>query len=66
MSTERLPSKAGIALDQMYITVLESSLIANLNPEEMTKIQELFRQVMGAIALLFDALSPTSLAMLLD
>ena len=53
-------------MDQMYITVLESSLIANLNPEEMTKIQELFRQVMGAIALLFDALSPTSLAMLLD
>jgi hypothetical protein len=66
VSTDRLPAKAGTALDQMYRTVLESSLTADLDPEEMAEIRELFRQIMGTIVVLFDALSPASLAMLLD
>ena len=66
VSTDRLPARAGTALDQMYMAVLESSLTADLDPEEMAEIQELFRQVMGTIVVLFDALSPASLAMLLD
>ncbi len=37
MSTERLPAKAGTALDQMYMTVLEYSLTAELDPEEMAR-----------------------------
>jgi hypothetical protein len=48
------------------MTVLQYSLTAELDPEEMVRIQELFRRVMGTIVVLFDALSPTSLAMLLD
>ena len=66
VSTERLPARAGTALDQMYMTVLESSLTADLDPEEIAEIRELFRLVMGTIVVLFDALSPASLAMLLD
>lgn len=65
MSTERLPAKAGTALDQLYITVLESSLTADLDREEIAGIQELFRLIIGTIVVLFDALSPASLAMLL-
>ncbi|KAK4032051.1 hypothetical protein C8A01DRAFT_20831, partial [Parachaetomium inaequale] len=34
VSTERLPARAGTALDQMYMTVLEFSLSADLDPEE--------------------------------
>jgi hypothetical protein len=66
VSTGGLPVKAGTALDQMYMTVLESSLPADLDPEEIAEVRELFRQVMGTIVVLFDALSPDSLAMLLD
>jgi hypothetical protein len=66
MSTERLPAKAETALDQIYMTVLEYSLAAELDAEEMVRIRELFRRVMGTIVVLFDALSPASLAMLLD
>ena len=47
------------------MTVLEY-LTAYLDPEEMAEIRELFRQVMGTIVVLFDALSPASLATLLD
>ena len=50
----------------MYIAVLESSLTADLDPEEMAELRELFQQAMGTIVVLFDALSPTSLALLLD
>ncbi|KAK4034598.1 WD40-repeat-containing domain protein, partial [Parachaetomium inaequale] len=66
VSTERLPAKAGTALDQMYLTVLESSLTADLDPEEIAEIRELFQLVMGTVVVLFDALSPANLAMLLD
>ncbi|KAK4149159.1 hypothetical protein C8A00DRAFT_47166 [Chaetomidium leptoderma] len=66
VSAERLPAKAGTALDQIYMTVLESSLTSELDPEEMATIHELFRRVMGTIVVLFDALSPASLALLLD
>lgn len=61
MSTDRLPAKAGTALDQMYMMVLECSLTAKLDPEEMARIRELFRRVMGTIIVLFDALSPASI-----
>ena len=60
MSTKHLPANAGTALDQMCMTVLESSLTADLDPKEMAEIRELFRQVMGTIVVLFDALSPPS------
>ncbi|KAK4097985.1 hypothetical protein N658DRAFT_432935, partial [Parathielavia hyrcaniae] len=66
VSAERLPTRAGAELDRMYMTVLEYSLTAKLDPEETERIRELFRRVVGTIVVLFDALSPTSLAMLLD
>ncbi|KAK4103867.1 hypothetical protein N658DRAFT_465551, partial [Parathielavia hyrcaniae] len=66
VSTECLSAKAGTALDQMYMTVLESSLTVELDPEEMATTRELFQRVMGTIVVLFDALSPASLALLLD
>ncbi|KAK3304826.1 uncharacterized protein B0T15DRAFT_537707 [Chaetomium strumarium] len=66
VSTECLPAKAGTALDRMYMTVLEYSLTAELEPEEMARVRELLRRVIGTIVMLFDALSPASLAMLLD
>lgn len=65
VSAERLPTRAGTELDRMYMTVLDYSLNAQLEPDETTRIQELFRRVVGAIVVLFDALSPTSLAMML-
>ncbi|KAK4248625.1 hypothetical protein C7999DRAFT_40243 [Corynascus novoguineensis] len=51
---------------QMYMTVLEYTLTAKLDPEEMARIQELFQHVMGTIVVLFDALSPATLSLLLD
>ncbi|KAK4103864.1 hypothetical protein N658DRAFT_483962 [Parathielavia hyrcaniae] len=60
---ERLPT---IELDRMYMTVLEYSLTTKLDPEETERIRELFRRIVGTIVVLFDALSPASLAMLLD
>jgi hypothetical protein len=50
----------------MYMTVLESSLARELNPEEMGWVRERFQQVMGTIVVLFDELSLANLAMLLD
>ncbi len=38
LTTERLPAKAGTALDQMYITVLEYPLTAEFDREEMVRI----------------------------
>ena len=66
VSTERLPVKAGTTLDRMYMTVLEYSLTADLDSEEIARKREMFRRVMGATVVLFDALSPASLAMLLN
>ncbi|KAK4182362.1 quinon protein alcohol dehydrogenase-like superfamily, partial [Podospora australis] len=65
ISTERLPARAGTELDRMYMTVLEYSLNTKLDPGEMARTQELFRRVAGSVVVLFDALSPASLAMLL-
>ncbi len=67
VSAKRLPAKAETALDRMYLTVLEHSLTAQLDPEdsETARLQALFRRIMGTIAVLYDALSPTNLAMLL-
>jgi len=66
MSTERLPARAGATLDQMYLTVLEYTLTTELDPEEMARIHELFQRVIGTVVVLFDSLSPTNLALLLD
>ncbi len=64
-SAERLPARAETELDRMYTTVLEYSLHARFDPDEMASLQGLFRRVVGAIVVLFDALSPASLAMLI-
>lgn len=66
ISAERLPARAGTELDQMYMTVLEYTLSPTLDPGEMTRMQELFRRVVGAIVVLFDALSLASLSTMLD
>ncbi|KAL2199446.1 hypothetical protein P885DRAFT_75862 [Corynascus similis CBS 632.67] len=66
MSTERLPARAGATLDQMYLTVLEYTLTTELDPEEMARLQELFQRVIGTVVVLFDSLSPTNLALMLD
>jgi hypothetical protein len=44
------------------MTVLEYSLTAELDPEEMARIRELFRRAIGTIVVLFDALSPGGVA----
>jgi hypothetical protein len=66
VSTNNLPTRVGTELDRMYMTVLEYSLNAELDPDEVSKTQELFRRIVGAIVVLFDALSPASLAMMLS
>ncbi|KAK4235981.1 WD40-repeat-containing domain protein, partial [Achaetomium macrosporum] len=64
ISDERLPAKAGTELDRMYTTALEYSLSDHFDAEETARVQELFGHVVGSIAVLFDALSPDSLAMM--
>lgn len=65
ISTERLPARAERELDRMYSTILEYSLSAQLDVEETVILQELFGRVVGSLAVLFDSLSPDSLAMML-
>jgi hypothetical protein len=64
-AAERMPARPEKELDQMYTTILEYSLNTQLDPDEMTRVQELFRRIVGSIVVLFDALSPASLGMLL-
>ncbi|KAN0087267.1 Quinonprotein alcohol dehydrogenase-like superfamily [Elaphomyces granulatus] len=52
-------------LYRMYTTVLTNSLKAPLDPDEITRVQELFRHIVGSIVVLFDAMSPANLAMIL-
>ena len=65
ISAERLPARAETELDRMYTTVLEYSLNSQFDPDEMARMQGLFRRVVGTIVVLFDALSPASLAVML-
>ncbi|KAG7284866.1 hypothetical protein NEMBOFW57_009481 [Staphylotrichum longicolle] len=65
ISAERLPARTGTELDRMYTTVLEYSLNAQFDMEETARVQELFGRIVGSLAVLFDALSPDSLAMML-
>lgn len=59
------PVKPEMELDQLYITVLESSLTADLEPEERLTEQRLFCRVIGSIVILFDVMTVTDLAMML-
>ncbi|KAN0087272.1 WD40-repeat-containing domain protein [Elaphomyces granulatus] len=54
-------------LDQMYTTVLTYSLNskAPLDLDETTRVRELFCHIIGSIVVLFDAMSPDDLAMIL-
>ena len=65
ISAEHLPARAGTELDRMYTNVLEYSLNAQFDVEETARVQELFGRIVGSLAVLFDALSPDSLAMML-
>jgi WD40 repeat protein len=64
-SAERLPARAETELDRMYRTVLEYSLHGRFDRDEMASLQGRFHRVVGTIVVLFDALSPVSLAMLI-
>ena len=59
------PVKPEKELDQMYTTVLTYSLKAQLDLDETTRVQELFHRIVGSIVVLFDAMSPANLAMIL-
>lgn len=50
----------------MYMTVLEHSLNTKLDSGKMARVQGLFCCVAGSVVVLFNALSPASLAMLLS
>lgn len=64
-AAERMPARPEMELDQMYTTILEYALNTQLDLDEMMTIQGLFRRIVGSIVVLFDALSPASLAMML-
>jgi len=64
-ATERMPARPEKELDLIYTTILEYSLNIRLDPNEMATIQELFHRIVGSIVVLFDALSPASLGMIL-
>ncbi|PMD28100.1 HET-domain-containing protein [Hyaloscypha hepaticicola] len=49
-------------LDQIYITVLQSSIPTTLRPPEKVRLRARQRRILGSIAILFSPLSATSLA----
>ena len=54
------------AVDEIYLQVLTNTLIGDSDDRERHKITERFRAVVGPIVTLFDALSYTSLAKLIN
>ncbi|CAG7915447.1 unnamed protein product [Penicillium olsonii] len=60
---------AELELNRMYKTVLEysfASVTDGLTQEEVEKVHQLFQRIVGAIMVSFDAMSPDSLAILLE
>jgi hypothetical protein len=53
-------------LDKMYTTVLSYSLPRKFDDNERTRLRDLFCRIIGSIVVLFDAMSPETLAILLD
>ncbi|RJE17775.1 NACHT domain protein, partial [Aspergillus sclerotialis] len=60
------PSKPEKELDQMYTTVLIHSLPTQLETEELTKVQALFRLIVGSIVVLSEAMRPPDLAVVVE
>jgi hypothetical protein len=50
----------------MYTTILTYSLRGRFDDDESTRVRDLFCRVVGSIVVLFDAMSPISLAMMLE
>jgi NACHT domain len=53
-------------LDEMYTKILQHSVIGNCNEQNKLERSKRFRQIVGSIVILFDSLSITVLARLLD
>ena len=53
-------------LDDMYTKILAHSVLRNHNEEKMMRVSEKFRQVVGFIVVLFDAVSALTLAALIE
>lgn len=60
------PIKPERELDQMYTTVLSYSLRGKFDHNESIRLGDLFCRIIGSIVVLFDAMSPANLAMMLD
>lgn len=61
-----LPIAPEKELDKMYTTVLSHSLPKKFDNNERTRLQDLFSHVIGSIVMLFDTMSPESLAIMLN
>jgi WD40 repeat protein len=59
------PTKPEKELDQMYTIVLEHSLAAKLEQDEVARVQVSFRRIVGCIVVLFDAMPLADLATIL-
>ena len=57
---------AVITLDKMYMNILMDSLAVKYSEEELTELSRQFQLIIGGIALLYDPLSASSLAKLLE
>lgn len=53
-------------LDAIYTSILQFSVLGDAIEEEKTEISSLFKQIVGSIVVLFEPLSPQSLATLVD
>ena len=53
-------------LDKIYTQVLEQSVVGDSDVQEREELAKMFREIVGPIVILFDILTPTSLAKLID
>lgn len=60
------PTKPEKELDAMYTTVLTQPLPMQLEPDEVARVQALFRRIVGSIVVLSDVMTPANLAVMLE
>ncbi|KAI8633878.1 putative WD-repeat protein [Xylariaceae sp. FL1651] len=60
------PLKPEKELDRMYLTVLNNSVSTHLDADEVAKQQNLFKNIIGSIVVLFDIMTFAGLAILLS